>query len=273
MGKRISDKTTADMFSQTENTENTEVVTSATEVEAENGTTVITTPLMDAKSYNSCIRKINDALTAVRKSFFKIAFALEWIDHTNAYNLDGCDNVESFAKKKFGIGKTSTYNYIHVARRFGAERDEKTGEIKDLKDAFKSYSPTQLIILYDSKVTDKEIEDLDINPTLTCAEIKNRIKGLDAIEDKPKSNDTGDNNTGDSDTTASSTNESEDDTTISEDSDITTDGRQYIKTNNLLTIASLEDFDRQKDTILDLIRKTLSQDGLQCSVTINMAWN
>lgn len=282
MGKITSKKATADMFSQTENTENAEVTTTAAEVIAENDTTVITTLLMDAKSYNSCIKKINDALTAVRKSFFKIAFALEWIDNTNAFVLDECDSIESFAKNKFGIGKTSTYNYIHVARRFGADRDEKTGEIKELKAAFKSYSPTQLIILYDSKVTDKQIEDLGINSALTCAEIKNRLKGLNSIEDKPKSNDTGDSDTGDNDTndsgtTVSSSNESTDDTTILEESGIMTDGRQvsqqYTKTNNLLTIASLEDFDKQKDSILELIRKTLSQDGLQCSVTINMAWN
>ncbi len=283
MGKRTSRKTTVDMFDNTENsqTENTETAAVPAEVIAETDP-ISAAPLADGKTYSAHVRKINDALLAIKKSFFKIAYALEWIDVTKAYEFDGYENIESFAKDCFGIGRTSTYNYIHVARRFGRERDADTGEIGSLKDPYRMYSPTQLVILYDSGLDDQQIEELGIESNLTCAEIKKRIRELSPVEDKPKHNMT-DNGASDSSITDNGASDSSITDNGASDSGTgkTPDGKRepardkahYVNTNSLLTVTSLEDFDRQKDDILDLIRKTLSQNGFQCAVTINMSWN
>ncbi len=273
MGKRTSRKTISDMFDNAENsqTENTETAAVPAEVIAETDV-IAAAPLADGKSYTAHIRKINDALLAIKKSFFKIAYALEWIDATSAYEFDGYENIESFARDCFGIGRTSTYNYIHVARRFGTERDADTGEISSLKDPYRMYSPTQLIILYDSGLDDQQIEELGIDSTLTCAEIKNRIRGLSLMEDKPKNNNS-DNGTPDNGITDSGAPDSGTDKTPDGKREPAGDKAHYARTNSLLTVTSLEDFDRQKNDILDLIRKTLSQDGFQCAVTISMSWN
>ncbi len=284
MGRKMSSETTTGISGQTENsqTENTESMVAPAETTVENGTEVMTISLADEKSYKSSIKKINDALSAVKKSFLKIAFALEWIDTTRAYELDGYENIESLAKDRFGIGRTSVYNYIHVARRFGAGRNVDTGEITGLDEAYKAYSPTQLIILYDSGITNGQIKDIGITPALTCAEIKSLVKSRGLTSDKPKNN-TPDNGTSDSGITDGGTPDSSitDGGTPDSGTEKTPDGKcgpardkgHYAKTNSLLTVTSLEDFDRQKNDILDLIRKTLSQDGFQCAVTISMSWN
>lgn len=281
----MSSETTAGIFEQTENrqAENTEIATVPAEITAENGAEVMTIPPADEKSYKSNIKKINDALTAVKKSFFKIAFALEWIDSAKAYVFDGYENIESLAKERFGIGRTSTYNYIHVARRFGAGRNADTGEITGLNEDYKAYSPTQLIILYDSGVTDEQINDMGITPALTCSEIKSFLKVYGLIGDKPKTpipdgrTDSGDAGSGDADGDGITDNVSmpapQGSADKTPDGNITADSPRQAGAYNLYTIASLDAFDREKDKILDTIKNALSQDGLQCSVTISMSYD
>lgn len=286
MGKRTSEKVTSDMFDNAENSqaENTETVTVPAEIVLENETEIMTIPLADEKSYKFSIKKINDALSAAKKSFLKIAFALEWIDTTRAYELDGYENIESLAKERFGIGRTSAYNYIHVARRFGVGRNADTGEITGLNEAYKAYSPTQLIILYDSGATDRQIDDMGITPALTCSEIKNFLKFYGLLGEKTKTSipdnrtDTGNmdsNGTTDSDGTTDngSMPASQGSAGRTPDGNATAESPRQARTHNLFTLSSLEDFDKQEAHILDIIKNALSQDGLPCTVTISMTYD
>lgn len=290
MGKRTSRKATPDMFDNAENSqvENTETATVPAEIIVENGTEVATIPPADEKSYKSNIKKINDALAAVKKSFFKIAFALEWIDSAKAYVFDGYENIESLANERFGIGRTSTYNYIHVARRFGAGRNADTGEITGLNEDYKAYSPTQLIILYDSGATDEQINDMGITPALTCSEIKSFLKVHGLIGDKSKtpipdgrmdSKDTGSKDTGSGDADGDGIIDNgsmpapQDSAGKTPDGNITADSPRQAGTHNLYTVASLDAFYREKEKIFDTIKNALSQDGLNCSVTITMTYD
>ncbi len=286
MGKRTSEKVTSDMFDNAENSqaENTETVTVPAETVLENETEIMTIPPADEKSYKFSIKKINDALLAAKKSFLKIAFALEWIDTTRAYELDGYENIESLAKERFGIGRTSAYNYIHVARRFGAGRNADTGEITGLNEAYKAYSPTQLIILYDSGATDRQINDMGITPAFTCSEIKNFLKFHGLIGEKTKTSipdnrtDTGNmdsNGTTDSDVTTDngSMPASQGSAGRTPDGNATAESPRQAGVHNLYAVSSFDAFDRDREKILDTIKNALSQDGLNCTVTITMTYD
>lgn len=285
MGKRTSEKATPNMFDDTENrqAENAETATVPAEIVSENETEVMTIPPADEKSYKSSIKKINDALLAVKKSFLKIAFALEWIDTTRAYELDGYENIESLAKDRFGIGRTSAYNYIHVARRFGAGRNADTGEITGLDEAYKAYSPTQLIILYDSGATDEQINDMGITPAFTCSEIKGYFKFHGLIGEKSKTpiadsrTDTGNTDSSTTDSDGTTDNGSmpalQGSAGDTPDGNATAESPRQAGAHSLLTLSSLEDFGKQKAHILDIIWHALSQDGLPCTVTISMTYD
>lgn len=219
-----------------------------------------------------------------RSLFLKIAFALEWIDTTRAYELDGYENIESLAKERFGIGRTSAYNYIHVARRFGAGRNADTGEITGLNEAYKAYSPTQLIILYDSGATDRQINDMGITPAFTCSEIKNFLKFHGLIGEKTKTSipdnrtDTGNmdsNGTTDSDVTTDngSMPASQGSAGRTPDGNATAESPRQAGVHNLYAVSSFDAFDRDREKILDTIKNALSQDGLNCTVTITMTYD
>lgn len=264
MGKRTSKLATADTFRQTETT-NTLINAPATDVVANNGALIVATPVVTAKSYVEHCKIIEKGLLSVKKAFFDIAFALEWIDTNQAYSMSEYKDIVEFAKKQYGIGRSSTYNYLNIVRRFG-ERNAENGEIKSLKSGYKNYSPTQLLIMLDA--TDEEIETCHIKSTMTCAQIKSLIKSLHTIEDSKA-----DSGNAGTDFEDSETENFEAESSEPEIKESKTGNKQYSKKNNLLTIKSLDDFEKCKDSIFELIKKTLSQDGLQCAVSINMEWN
>lgn len=228
----------------------------------------------DPKSYNAHVKIINDALSSVKKSFFKIASALDWIDRTKSYLY--CGNSASiceFAEARFGIGKSSTYNYLNVAGRFGIRDDN--GDITGIDERYRDYSPTQLILLSDSGLDYDDIKSNGLEPSMTCNDMKRAIRLImgggsnGRIACRPVPDSANDGVPGHGGALSSPSPDSGAVHIPSPDSP----PPSYTKSTPLITIRGMDDFDRKKDGILELIMKSLSQDGLKCAVTISMEWD
>jgi hypothetical protein len=121
-----------------------------------------------AKKLNKSIKL---ELGKIEKSFLKISVNLYWINVNKAYEIiGGYDNISEYAEIELGIKKTTCYNLISIAERFGL-RDEKSN-VLSIDDKYKDYTVSQLTAM--QSLTDDEI--INISPSMTVKDIKKFVK-------------------------------------------------------------------------------------------------
>ena len=111
----------------------------------------------------------------------QIAYHLYYIEQNRAYNYKYA-NINEYAKKELGLNRKRVWEYTKIAYRF-AEPVDQNLEYSigyQIKDKWKYYNFSQLIQLL--KVTDNEIEKLEINSKMSVKEIKKRIKEFLSIK-------------------------------------------------------------------------------------------
>lgn len=190
------------------------------------------------KELDKHAKAIKTALSGIDKNFAKIAFNLYWIYETGTYKAMGCDSIADYASKQFDIQKTSTYNFIAIVDRFG-KRDENGHVMDCFDDKYKDFSSSKLSLI--SELTEVEIEELGIVPTMSVREIKKAVKeylesGLPVDEDAEESV------------------EDEDAEESVEDEDI-----PEIVSNVLITCKGIEDYNSKIDKIDALIMNLLKK--------------
>lgn len=195
------------------------------------------------KELDKHAKAIKTALSGIDKSFAKIAFNLYWIYETGTYKAMGCDSIADYASKQFDIQKTSTYNFIAIVDRF-AKRDE-SGHVMDcFDDRYKDFSSSKLSLI--SELTEVEIEELGIVPTMSVREIKKAVKeylesGLPVAEESTEESAEGEG-------AEESTEESAEDEDAPE-----------IVSNVLITCKGIEDYNSKIDKIDALIMNLLKK--------------
>lgn len=126
---------------------------------------------------------IKTALTIIDRNFEKITFDLYWIYKNDAYKCMGFESIIDYAENHFGFKKSTTYNFIRLAERFGKPCEDKNLICFD--DKYKDYSSSKLSLLIDK--SDSEIESMEIKPDMSVSEIKKQIKKHDAVSSLPDS--------------------------------------------------------------------------------------
>lgn len=126
---------------------------------------------------------IKTALSSIDKSFENITFDLYWIYKNDAYKTMGFESIIDYAENQFGFKKSTTYNFIRLAERFGKPCEDKNLICFDEK--YKDYSSSKLSLLIDK--SDSEIESMKIKPDMSVSEIKKQIKKHDAVSSAPDS--------------------------------------------------------------------------------------
>lgn len=116
---------------------------------------------------------ITTALNSIAKNYEKVIFNLYWIYKTKSYISFGYDSIITYASEKFGFKKSSTYDFITLAERFG--NDNFTAF--DVK--YKDYEHSKLSLIADK--SDTEIESLELKPDMSVKEIKALVKKHDSI--------------------------------------------------------------------------------------------
>ena len=188
------------------------------------------------------LSSIQEHTKKMETDFLAIGSSLVWFRDTNAFQtLKGTDgenykSIEEFAQVHFNIARSTCFSYIKVAETFGLKSD--SGEISVLQDKYKDYSYTQLqAMVYGD--TDK----LDLcKPDMTVKEIKEIVK-----KDRPKKE-------------KQESNKSE--PVTSGNVDGTAENIPTIDTINLYHIASVEQWERDKQEIIKGIEKSLKGGGI-----------
>lgn len=146
------------------------------------------------KELDNRSKNIRFAITRMDVDIEKASVNLYWIYSTKAYKAMGHESIIDYALAEFDISKSTTYNYITLAERFG-HRDENYNLLFDgFDEKYKSYSSSKLNLL--APFTDEEIEGLDISPKMSVRNIKEKLKDsslhkkdyLDNLFDSSKSN-------------------------------------------------------------------------------------
>lgn len=199
------------------------------------------------------LESLDDAVASFEKTFFKIGLELYWFYTTQGYvSIDGVEyaNIADFAKKRYGISKATTYQYINVYDRFG-KLDAETGDCIGIDDKYKDYGSTQLLVM--SQMSDEIIAKC--TPSQKISEMKALLKGIP--DDDGTDDENGDGTGGESNSTRKPFN------TI-----------KTVNTQELYNISTVEEFDKIKDEIINTIRATVGQgvNGVNYGVSVVMTW-
>lgn len=119
-------------------------------------------------------KNIRFAITRMDVDIEKASINLYWIYITKAYKAMGHDSIIDYALAEFDIAKSTTYNYITLAERFGNRGEDDKLLFDGFDEKYKSYSSSKLNLL--APFTDEDIEYLDIKPEMSVRNIKKRIK-------------------------------------------------------------------------------------------------
>ena len=111
---------------------------------------------------------ITSALSSIAKNYEKVIFNLYWIYKTKSYVSFGYDSIITYASEKFGFKKSSTYDFITLAERFGNK------DFTAFDSKYKDYEHSKLSLIADK--SDTEIESLELKPDMSVKEIKALVK-------------------------------------------------------------------------------------------------
>ena len=136
-----------------------EEVMNSVEVEVMNGVQVID----QKKEYKRLNGVISNSMKNLESNYIRLAVALHEIDAGQFYILDGYKSVVEYAKEKYGIQKTTVYNYLGLVDRFGLTADSKP-----------LYTSQQMIAMLPALRGSAEISDF--TPDMSVREIKAKAK-------------------------------------------------------------------------------------------------
>ena len=255
MGKRISKNATASDFTATTTTTSvpSTAVSLTTPQDIEQiAPTADDIVIISKDAIKNHLKLLDIAVKTFKRGFLLIGFHLLWFRDTLAYKQiedKEYKNIESFAKDRYDISRSTTYSYIQVAERFGQVNPE-TKEIDSLKEEYKDFSPTALMVM--CTLDDETVAKCKSN--MKVKDIKALAAAKDEDDEDPDSTDEDDE---DPDGTDDSTDEDDKDTDDS-DSDINSDDSR-LKGVCLLHINTVEELENKKEYIFDIMKKILTQ--------------
>ena len=136
-----------------------EEIMNSVEVDVMNSVVVID----QKKEYKRLNGVISNSMKNLESNYIRLAVALHEIDAGQFYILDGYKSVVEYAKEKYGIQKTTVYNYLGLVDRFGLTADSKP-----------LYTSQQMIAMLPALRGSAEISDF--TPDMSVREIKAKAK-------------------------------------------------------------------------------------------------
>ena len=96
---------------------------------------------------NDFINRTREDIKSASKSFFLIGFRLNEANEQEYYKVLGYDSIEALAEDKFGFGRSTTYGFINVFRRFAErnEHDHYSTLLNSIQPEFKDYDYSKLL--------------------------------------------------------------------------------------------------------------------------------
>lgn len=130
-------------------------------------------------SYDDITNKIRSNLEFTSQKFIEIGYLLKKVKESEIYKICECNSIYEYAKINFGLGETTTKNFINCFEKYGKVLNEFsfTSNLIAIKDEYSNYNYSQLVELL--SVPENEIGEFDYN--LSVREIK-EIKAKKNIE-------------------------------------------------------------------------------------------
>ncbi|MCM1234552.1 MAG: hypothetical protein NC489_31000 [Ruminococcus flavefaciens] len=119
-------------------------------------------------------KNVRFAITRMDIDIEKASVNLHWIYSAKAYKAMGYESIIDYALSEFDIAKSTTYNYITLAERFGRRGGDGEFSFDGFDKKYASYSSSKLNLL--APLTDEEIDGLGISPEMSVRDIKKKIK-------------------------------------------------------------------------------------------------
>lgn len=251
MGKRISKNATASDFTTTTTSVPSTAVSLTTPQDAEHITPTADDIVITSKdAIKKHLKALDTAVKTLKKGFLEIGFNLLWFRDTLAYQQiedKEYKNIESFAKDRYDISRSTAYGYIQIAERFG-QVNPKTKEIDSLKEEYKDFSPTALMVM--CTLDDETVAKCKSN--MKVKDIKALAAAKDEDDEEPDGTDDSKPESG------NEYGEESDDTDDNGDNDINSDDSR-LKGVCLLHINTVEELENKKEYIFDIMKKILTQ--------------
>lgn len=120
--------------------------------------------------FEKVTEEIRSKLESTSKSFIEIGYLLKKIKESEMYKVAECNSIYEYAKMYFGLGETTTKNFINCFEKYGKVIHEYSFDVFEIeiKDEYTNYNYSQLVELL--SVPEDEIEEFDFN--LSVREIK-----------------------------------------------------------------------------------------------------
>lgn len=186
--------------------------------------------------------QIKESASIFISSFYKIAFALYWINASKAYVARGYRDIVIYCSSRFNYEKTTCYSLIGIVERF-AKRDADGKVIEELSPIIEGYSISKLT--YMINLTDDQINQL--KPSMTVREIKKYVKEL-SVPNLP------DNSTGNE-----GTKEPEEPPTDSADKNVIDSTAEVVNRNVLISCKGSGDYEKKSSKIGSSISRILKK--------------
>lgn len=246
MGKRTSKTATASDFTTTTSSISATVTTMTADTAEITNFLATANSVVDTskESVNKHLKALDSAVSTAKKGFLGIGFNLRWFKDTLTYQSIGgkeYPTIESFAKDRYDISRSTTLAYIAVVEKFGRVNPD-TGEIDTLKDEYKDYSPTALITM--CAMDDETLAKC--KPNMKVKDLKALMSARDEEDDNAPGSDSGDND-GDAPDSDSG------------DGDINAASDNSLKGVLLLHVSAAEELENKKEYILDVMKRILTQ--------------
>ena len=121
--------------------------------------------------------KIRMSMRDIDGSMESIAFCLYWIYKKGAYKdvYAGVQTFSQYVKKMFGYSKTTAYAFLSIVERFAA-RDQDGNILEEIGSRYCHYGFSKLSLMV--SLTDLQIDELGLSPTMSVRDIKNRIRPI-----------------------------------------------------------------------------------------------
>lgn len=200
------------------------------------------------------LKSLDDAVKSHEKTFFSIGLDLYWFYKTQAFieiNGTSYENIADFAKRRYGISKATTYQYIGIYDKFGDF--DAGGNCIGINPKYKDYGSTQLIVM--SQMTDEVLAKC--TPNQKIYELKALLKG---IPDNDEDENGGGDNSGD-------------------DSDEKNGRKPFnnvrtANTQELYSFSSVDELEKAHSKVFETMKKTLSQsiNGVKYGVSVVITW-
>lgn len=138
------------------------------------------------KNLAKATEKIYKLADTMRKSAYETAVIIALVETNQWFLDDGFSDVHAWTEQMFGFKKSASYNLLKIGQKWTKSVLDKNGKVIGYRSALTDESESvdfttsqvALLLPVGFEKAQTLVEDEDITPEMTCAEIRKRLKEI-----------------------------------------------------------------------------------------------